>query len=351
MAITQRELANRLGMSRQIVGHALNGHPRVAEETRRKVLKAAEQYGYTAQSNHEARALIARRYGKRVRHDMIAVMMAMGKHPGGLMRDMPYYAPVFHGIEEEAANRNVDVALHTFRLNYLPRYIREKRVDGVIAFASTPERNQGLYEEGIPLLTIGTHGEHSSSILADDYRGISLTTQHLIELGHRRIAYLGQGTNFEIGAERLRAFRDSMRSRGLKVPKELIEATLLQPFAANGNDGMKRLWRRTKNFTAVVCYNDNIAMGAIEFLQSAGIHVPQEVSVTGFDDVSCEYQFRPTLTSVSFDRRAMGRRAVAVFYELLEKMSADNTGAAPPLHHEVFPVQLVVRESTCAAQV
>lgn len=331
-------------MSRQIVGQALSGHSRVAESTRRKVQEAARQHGYTSHSNQEARALIARRYGKRVQHDLIAVMTAAGED--GLMRNAPYFTPLFQGIEEEAISRGVDVAIHAMRQNYLPRYIRERRVDGVIALVSTPERNLGLYEDRIPLLTIGNQRDHASSLLTDDYRGIRLTTQHLVDLGHRRIAYLGQTIDNSNARDRLRAYKDTLRANKLAVQETLIETTLMVPTSDAGRSGLQILWNRSRDFTALVCYNDTIAMGAIEYLRSAGLEVPRDISVTGFDDVSPDYQFEPTLTSVSFDRHAMGRRAVSVFYELLETINRNDPDSPLPQHHEVFPVELVAREST-----
>ena len=345
MPITQKELAERLGISRQIVGHALNGNPRVAESTRQRVMEAAQQYGYDANSNQEARAMIARRYGKRMRHDLIAVMMGID-YDGGLMRDMPYFTPLFQGIEQEAAIRSVDVALHTMRINHLPRYILEKRVDGVVAFATTSERNLGLYQDGVPLLTVGGSPQYASSLVADDYTGIRLTTQHLIDFGHRRIAYLGQVADFPTTIHRLNAYRDTMRKNGLAASEELVEATLKQPYANAGKEGMRKLCSRSTNFTALVCYNDTIAIGAIEHLRSIGIDVPRDVSVTGFDDVSLGYGLEPPLTSISFDRHAMGRRIVGVFYELLARIQEQPADNPLPLYHEVFPVELVVRGST-----
>jgi DNA-binding LacI/PurR family transcriptional regulator len=114
-----------------------------------------------------------------------------------------------------------------------------------------------------------------------------------------------------------------------------------------GGEGITALLKRSRDFTALVCYNDDIAMQAVRALEVYGLRVPKDISVVGFDDISVPSNFKPALTSIAFDRQSMGRRAVEWISERTEilvnkRASADNEVA----QEEKYPVELVVRDST-----
>lgn len=336
MPVTQQAIADELGLSRQIVGQALNGHPRVAAATRTLVVATAERLGYDTGSNRAARELIARRYGKRVKTGIIAVLFTPVFH-GEAVAGSPLVIPLFAGIKAAARQYDSDVVLCTPDGEELPRLIRDGRVDGVVCYMTYPLLGK-LRELGLPAVTMGQHDPRLPSTLPNGREGMAQATRHLIELGHRRIGYLGFGTHFEEGAMRLAGYTMAMEEAGLEPTPWLHPYMFAGPSLATGRMLAIGLMSRHQ-CTAMVCYNDPMAMGAIRAVEAAGLTVPGDISVIGFDDVGEEYGFRPSLTSVAFDKFALGIRAL----ELLERAMTETDGRAPVAW---CPTWVVQRAST-----
>jgi len=347
-ATTQRELADRIGVTPVLVSRALSGHPSVAARTRERIQAAAAEFGYRADSNMEARMLIARRHGKRVHTDIIAVLMPVRSFEGVTLPRLPFFAPFIEGVEEGAAELDMDVHLCTMRNGRLPHLLERRGVDGVISLGLGFEALEPLQ---LPAVCFGGPGKWGMGVLPDNLEGARLATRHLIELGHRRIACLAYdagvpGYWYQTAADRAAGYRDALAESGIAVDETLIAGPVHSTAIEAGVEAMARLLERTTDFTALVCFNDLLAMGAIQVLRAAGRRVPDDVSVVGFDDVSGHYPFEPKLTSIAFDRYAMGLHAVAM---LRQARDAADAGAPPPTSDEIFPVELVVRQSTLPA--
>ena len=327
------------------MGHALNGNPHVSEITRERVIQAASELGYSAQSNPAARSLIAQRYGSKKKKDAFAVLVS-GLY-GVPIRKLPYYIPMLDGIELEAAELELDVSLHNFRKGHNPRYIDEFLVDGVIGFTTTPERNEWMHQHGLPQVMIDGSYDGFSGIFANHIAGIALCTQHLIDLGHRHIAYFCQtgDMDWRLGRERLESYEDTMTRNGLIVDPNLIWRECPQMQRTVAAEAMSRVLAGGHKFTAIVCYNDLFAMGVIDALNHAGLRVPADISVTGFDDISREYGFTPAITSVTFDREEMGRQAVRMLYRTVDEVIV-NPLDTPSVIETIVPVKLAIHEST-----
>src|SRR5262249_32890868 len=149
--------------------------------------------------------------------------------------------------------------------------------------------------------------------------GMRQMVQHLASLGHRRIAYLGHPLSLEAARERFEGFEFGLRDCGLALAPELIENTVSA--LAYSARNLEQLVNRTTDFTALVCYNDTIAMQAVRWLEARNLRVPRDISIAGFDDVSVPADFPLPITSIAFDRHAMGRRAVMWIYENFEKVA------------------------------
>lgn len=329
--VTQKQIAQRVGVTQQLVALALKDSPNVAQATRAKILEVAEELGYAPNTNHSARALAAARHGTRVKNNVIALIFeAM---PGISPVALPYFMPLVDGIEIEAGERQIDLFLVRSKPDGLPWLIRDGWVDGVILLGSHASVAE-IARLNIPVLTLGSRLPDTMGITPADARGTEATTRHLIELGHTRIAYLGPQLNWPSARERLQGYQDALGAAGLPMDPTLQETTLLNVLEVNGSNGMTRLLERT-DFTAVVCHNDAIAMGAIHVAQKQGLAVPDDLSVTGFDDTSTAQGFVPAVTSVGFLGIEMGRVALQM---LLDEKS---TG-----QHREFPVELRVRQSS-----
>lgn len=352
MPVTQKQIAEQLGVSHQLVGLALNGHPRVSEETRAKIKETAAELGYGAHSNQNARSLAALRHGKRTRTGIIALLMPSTGQES--LRSIPFFAPMLDGIETEADARTYDLILCSHHREGLPRLIETCGVDGVISISG--RAIERLIELRLPVVNLNWYHPATHSVRPDEQEGIRQTTQYLIDAGHRRIAFLGHPAG-TYSPPRVESFKQTLLDNGLSIVPNRIEATALDASPAAGETAMANLLARDTHFqtsgrpefTALVCHNDILAIGAVQKLQQSGVQVPRDVSVTGFDDLSQQYDFQPALTSLDFDRMAMGRRAVQMLCECVEKDEAHGSSFEP--QHELFPVQLVVRDSTRAVDV
>lgn len=332
MAITQDQIAEHLGISRVSVARALNGHRKVSEENRRRIQEAARELGYDAHTNRAARELAAQRYGHKLKNDIVAVFLPHQDQDS--RRSAAFFSPLVDGIELQAELRGLDVFLHSPRNKQLPRLVQSGGVDGAICLTNSMQVIEDLKQLDLPVVTLTSFCNGVHGVAPDECEGMRLVTEHLIEGGHRRIAYLGHQPNYSASIRRIQGYCAALESHGLAIDEELIEATLWSP--NHGGQGAARLLGRT-GFTALVCHNDLIAMGAIRELENRGVRVPDDVSVAGFDDISTDEHFDPSVTSIAFDREAMGKLAVDMMLE---------TGPASQARHQSVPVGLVVRAST-----
>ena len=333
-----------MGLSQPIVAQALNGHVGVAEATRQRVREAAREMGYGAHSNAAARALAGKRHGKRPQTGTLAVLM--GEFFEGLpIQEVPFFQPLLGGIEREARARGLDISFCMPPPGSLPRLVTEQGVDGVISIYSR-KTNDLLRAQNValPVLRVGDAAPGEWALMPDNFEGVRLVTEHLIQLGHRRIAYLGdldKNSPHAAYNDRLIGYLQGLKDGGIAVNDERIEANLGAPTREAGAAGLERLLRRTRDFSAVVCLNDLAAMGAIERAQQLGLRVPDDLSVVGFDNTTETSNFTPPLTTVHFDRFEMGRRAI----QLLCETDLENSQTAG---RELLPVELRVRASTAA---
>jgi len=356
MSVTQQDIADKLKISRSLVARALKGYDEVSAATRQRVEETARELGYDLNSNQAARSLIARRYGQKARTGIIAVAFPPLVSPSP--HHMVFFAPLLKGVENAAATGGMEVFTFNMRQGELPRMIREGNVDGVISIGFSPQEISAVRALGLPVVTFQSVCQDAHSLMVDDRRGTYLATRHLLEQGHREIAYLGVTLRYQDGRTdelRLQGYRDALVEFNLPIREEWINTSLPFPDTSShkycsgcGKCAACIGWQTIKEqagaasgelppFTAMVCYHDPIAMGVIDQAAHEGIRVPQDLSVVGFDDISHLYHFDPHVTSVSFDRAEMGQVAVALLQDEKE------------YQHRVFPVQLEVHGSTASA--
>jgi LacI family transcriptional regulator len=221
------------------------------------------------------------------------------------------------------------------------RRMLERKVDGVAIMTS--EMDLGLITElarrGVPLvfLDVGRVGPRMSHVLIDYAHGIRQAVDHIVGLGHKRVAFIAGPLNLQSARTRRQAFLDGMRARGLKPDRKLVrEGTHT---AEGGERTMTAILKGAKRPTAVVCSNDWTAVGALHALDAAGLRVPEDVSVVGFDDIPLASYTRPPLTSVRMSAGDVGSTAFDALFRLIggERLEGDI--------YQV-PTKLVVRAST-----
>lgn len=341
--VTQKQIAVHLGVSQSLVALALNHHPSISETTRLRVETAARELGYDRHNNTAARALAAQRYGTAIRTGQIAVLMGdfLEGHP---LQDLPFFQEILQGIHAEAADEGLDVAIHVLRPGNLPRSVTQGGVDGAISvYSRTISNDLAAQDIQLPLVRLAGYAPEHFAIYPDDRQGIFETTTHLLEMGHRKIAFVGGFNNpNDVGMQalRVRGFRDAFAAAGLPPDEDLVYGHLPMPGIAEGLKAFQLLRSQGKPFTAVVCAHDIIALGVLEGAAQAGLRVPEDLSVTGFDGTTgTGYGGSATLTTVYFDRVAMGRLAVRMLHEI-----ASDPTLSP--EHRKMPVRLLARETS-----
>jgi LacI family transcriptional regulator len=329
-----KDVAREAGVSTATVSHVINNTRFVTEATRERVLRAIERCNYYP--NAHARSLASGR----------------SKMLGLIVSDIsnPFFPELVKSIESAAFERGYDIILSDTNYdaartsNYVRRMI-ERQVAGVALMTS--ELDMALIDElarrqvSVVFLDLGWAGERMSNLVVDYALGIEEAIRHLVGLGHRDIAYIGGPTTLRSAAKRLDAFRDSVSRHlpGLAQPK-IYEADFQLD---GGRRAANEILTADELPTAVVVANDMMAMGAMREFRAAGLIIPQDISIVGFDDIAFASLADPPLTTICLPRTELGRRAVEALMMTIE-------GANEPGVEIRIPTYLIARGSTAPAR-
>jgi DNA-binding LacI/PurR family transcriptional regulator len=341
--ITMRDIAVRAGVSRSTVSFVLNDkHDAmgVNENTRRRVLQVADELGY--------------------RRNALARSIVTGKFPvfgflvWGSMLEFEVAARVMNGAMDEAEVHNYTVqVMRLFRENdeEVIRRCVEMRPTGVMGIYAPTEILVHLRQEmsrfHIPVMvldsTIGLPG--MSSIVSDDILGCHQAIEHLVSLGHRRIAFIGGSPETVAGSMRIQGYTRAMEEHGLPVLPGYLENGYWE--AASVEQATRRLFQETEvPPTAVFCADDKTALVACRVIRQLGWRIPEQVSVIGFADLSMSFYSDPPLTTVSQPFHEIGRQAVRRLLTLAQEGEPPLTDAGGSPYQERLPTTLIVRQST-----
>jgi DNA-binding LacI/PurR family transcriptional regulator len=336
MTITIKDVAKRAGVTHSTVSRALRGSSLISEETTSRVRQAALDLGYQASA-------AARSLKTRSTHVIGAVVSNI---------DDPFFGEVLQGIEDTAQSSGYSLFIAASqhdqeRQRVIVRALREHRVDGLIICSTSfgPEQHKQFSQSGIPIVVINNQAaeDYKYSIYHDDEYGSAQVTRYLLSLGHTKIAYLGNSLSGRTTLERQAGFQQALRESELAIPEDY----LLQVSGASPEQGMvaiHHLLILPDRPTAVVCYNDMLAIGAIRGLQQAGYQVPGDFSVTGFDNITFSAYTNPPLTTFDQPKRYIGSEAARLILGLL-KPAGDELLADEPTIRKLKG-HLLVRAST-----
>ena len=343
--VTIRDVAKESGFSSTTVSIVLNNAPLaryIPPDTKKKIVRAAEKLGY--RPNQFARSLRSKR-----------------SHTVGVMVfDMtdPFCTLVLRGIENtlyQASFLPILTDVHNDRSRF-ERYLEmllDRRIEALIVLANWVFLDINLLADveksSIPTAMIGCELETDtiSSIIVDNELGGYLALEHLYSLGHRKIAFIRGPKALTDTSPRWRGIRSCARSCGLELdPRLILELPESRDPMSSFEAGLKlteELIKRRRPFTAVLAFDDMSAFGAIRALNKAGIRVPDQCSVIGFDDVAASALCTPSLTTVRQPMEAMGASSVGIVVDGINAVLEKREIAAS--HRKVAP-ELVVREST-----
>lgn len=322
------DVAERAGVSKSLVSLVMRGSPRVSEARRKAVLEAAEALGY--RPNAVARSLVRKRSGVF----------------GCVISDLhnPFFADVADGIEEGATVHGYRALLSSGFLDASREAaaietLLQLRVDGLLMIGTlTSMKDLERAAASVPIVVVAAamRSEIVDSVANDDVAGAAAVVDHLVELGHRRIAHI-HGGNAAAARARRRGYERAMTRAGIEEHIESVRGAFTE---AGGREAMAQILdRRNRRPTAVFVANDYAALGTLAAIADAGLDVPGDISIAGYDNISIVRSRTVSLTTVEQPSAAMGQMAVEM---LLERLNDERTTA----RHVVMPPQLVVRTST-----
>jgi LacI family transcriptional regulator len=345
--VTIRDVAKVSGFSSTTVSIVLNNAPLaryIPLTTKRKIETAAKKLGY--RPNLFARSLRSKR-----------------SHTVGVMVfDMtdPYCTLILRGIENSLYQSNflpilTDVHNQGSRFERYLEMMLDRRIEGLVVLANWLFLDINLIADieksSIPTAMIGTELQNNtvSSVIVDNELGGQLAMEHLFSLGHRKIGFIRGPKGLSDSSPRWKGVRACAQSHGLEIDQRLImdlpeSRDPMTGFEA-GYKLTEELIKRRRAFTAIMAFDDMTAFGAIRALTKAGIRVPDQCSVIGFDDVAPAAMYTPSLTTVRQPMEGMGSLAVSIVVEGINSVLEKREASA--VHRKVIP-ELVVRESTRA---
>lgn len=334
MAVTLKQIAERVGKSVTTVSRALAGYDDVSPATREQVRKVALELGYEPN-------IIARQLQKR-RTDTLALILPTF---GPRFSD-PFFSEFLAGVGNEAARQGFDLLVSTRapgpeeREAYL-RNIRSRRVDGFIIVRTQRQdpRIAVLQEYNFPFAVFGrVEGDNDFPLVDEDSElGIELAVQHLVNLGHTRLACIAPPPNLMLGYYRRRGFVTALKKYGLLPdPRLIIEGDLTQ---RAGRIAGAQLLDMANPPTAIVACNDLMALGAISAAQERGLVVGRDVSITGFDDIPPAEYTHPSLTTIHQPVYQIGGRVCRMLVRVIR-------GETLPERRIILKPSLVIRQST-----
>ncbi len=334
---TIADVAEQAGVSIATVSRALTGRKPVRPETHSRVLEAVRALDY--RPSGPARALQRQATG----------MLGL------LMTDIsqPFYTELARVVEAEARGRGYTIMLANGagdagqEATYL-ELLAERRVDGILvaSWRITSRHVDWLVRAPVRVVLVSCEapGVRLPAIVAASRAGARMSTEHLVALGHRRLGEILGPSVSAATADRHAGVLDALAAAG--IDSSGLAVATSSGDIASGEAAAAELLARTPRPTALVCYNDLVAIGALRAIRSAGLDVPRDVSVVGFDDVAIAGLVQPALTTVAQPVEEMGRWAVE---RLVARIDAGRDGRPGPDAEVVHaPCRLVVRDSTAA---
>jgi len=338
--ITIRELARRSGVSVGTVSRALNGYADVRPETRERIMRLASELDYTPAA--AARSLVTQR------SHVIGVFMETGEGHPDLQH--PFFHEVLGGLKQRVGRAGFDLLLFASerpgggygRHSYLKR-ARHHNVDGCALIGLDPDDDEvrRLARGEMPCVAIDMQleGPLTEVVMSDNEDGAGTAVRHLHDLGHRRIATITGMIDSRPGIDRLRGYRAAIQALGLAYRDDYVRYGDF--YAESGREQTARLLALDEPPTAIFAAADMMAIGAVRAASEAGLNVPADLSIVGFDDIQLAPHVNPPLTTLRQDKLGLGAAAGDA---LVARIAGDPE--RPALR--TLPVELVVRGSTAA---
>ncbi len=328
--VTIFDVAREADTSYSTVSRVFNDGSKVALATRQRVIEAAERLGYIP--NQQARSLAG------AQTQIIGVLTPR--------LDNGYVSSIINGIDEEIVGTDYRLLLYTTHRaeqdeeKYVNRIVNDLAEGLIVIVPRHPEAYlAALRDKNFPYVFVDHQGisENSISISATNFRGAYEATEYLINSGHRRIGFITGNLDIRSGLDRLHGYRAALQDYGIEVDQSLIRNGDFLP--KSGYIAAQALLELENCPTAIFASSDLMAFGAINAIIDAGLHVPQDISVIGFDNIPQTELFRPRLTTVHQPLEEMGRIATRMLLQQIQDPSK------VPHQGTLLTTELVIRDS------
>lgn len=319
---TVRDVAKIAGVSVATVSRSLNNQPGISAQTRQRVLRAASQLGYDLGNLRQSRP-------RRI--------MFLYRRQAQALGGNPFYSHVLHGVEEACREEKLGLSFSTVSAeDPLPELVARQEAEGLVCVGYFgPEQLRGIQALGLPTVLVDHWSPGFTTVNSDNFGGAYLLTEHLLHQGCTRIAFIsGPQQHYSI-AQRLQGYRHALLAYG-HTPDPALEVSRMPLDAEEGTESaVQHLLELPQRPDAIVAYNDATALQALRACRAAGVSVPADMAVVGFDDLDGSAGSFPRLTTIRVDKEGLGQRGV-------ESLLTRPAEAA----QLILPVTLVVRESS-----
>jgi len=325
-----RDIAKLVGCSVATVSNAINGRGRMSEETRQEILRLCEEKNFVP--NSAGRSL------RLQRTDVVGVIYAPSFAE---LFGNQFYARIMEGMADTFGEAGIDLMLgHREAPGELPGIVRQGKVDALVVLAGVfgPQTYERLRDCPVPVCVVDGHAEFlkADSLTSDGFGGGRQVAEYLVGQGHRDVVMVAYDDPIYNIEQRVAGFLAGLRACGIDSPEERLVARV-----PNDDGAVIHVLGRMRQAnppTAVFAVNDTLADYVVRGLTEAGVEVPREISVVGFDDDPVAIRCVPALTTVGMDKRDLGAISANMVLERIQRPDKE------PVHH-VQPTELVIRDS------
>ncbi|MHC2995661.1 MAG: LacI family DNA-binding transcriptional regulator [Candidatus Atribacteria bacterium] len=327
--VTLRKVAERAGVSINTASRAINNKTDINEETKKRVLKVAQELGYVR--NATAVALRTKKTGT------LGVVIADNRNP--------FYAEVLNGMEMAAREKNYHIILANTQRDYKKEeeainLLLAKRVDGLLI---TPVQDRDddikkLIESNIPFVIVGRDFENIEvdTVYNDEVKGGFLATEYLIKKGHKRIVLIDGFLYKSPARGRLEGYKKALKKYGIPMDDILVSVGDID--VKDGYERTRQLFENELDFAAIFAYNDMMAFGAMQAIKEKGLRIPEDIALVGYDDIPFSSLINPTLTTIRLKKQDLGLESVKL---LLSRIN----GRHKKMKKIMLDIELIIRET------
>jgi LacI family transcriptional regulator/LacI family purine nucleotide synthesis repressor len=331
--LTIKDIARKAGVSVATVSKVMNGYDDIGEVTKAKVLKIIEENNYRPNANAQS---------LRTNKSFLVGLFFKDHQDSGVKH--PFFRGIISGLEEKLLENNYDMILFSANWEDQFSYLEKcefRNVDGAILMGMPRDdpKLPELLNAKIPsvFIDLDMSAERASYIISDNEEGARKAVRHLAELGHQKIATI-EGEEITVPTQkRLAGYKAEMEAQNLEIRDEWV---IQGRFSVDGGcQAMKEILRLEDKPTAIFCQGDEIAVGAMQAIEEAGLKVPDDFSIVGFDDIEISQYLNPALTTVGQKKEEMGIEAAKMVIELINNQEEK-------VEPEIIDTELIVRNST-----